>query len=324
MPTTTVNAPGSFAQSQTAGLGQSHIFAAQRVQLALMDTLSFRATGMISLRGDLAGTGSDTLRMTEIDGVGFGVRFSAMGSETDAVDPSTFTLGYSEVTVAQYGLSHAQTFHDQVLSRDAGYGLADMVRLVPCSVEATLRYLACVAGSGISGVIGSATTPLDVDAWLALSTGVRETSGAAALGAPRATLAPQQLTQLIEAFRAEPAYGESIAEFASVQGLTAPFVPNLAGLGIDVVLTDDVQQSGGAYQGFAGSPGFMGWARASTDRILPLGAVGAMYMPEVGLIIVPITDGHGNSTAQYVAYMWCGVAVGSANLSYQTRIRSVV
>lgn len=321
---TTLAAPITGSATAAAGLGYSYIFAAERAALALQDRVDFASLGLVSLRGDVAGSGSDTLRITEIDNVGFSRRFSAMGSETDPLSPQSISMAYSDVTVAQYSLAHSQTFNSQVIDRRMGHDIRSLMGMVPDSWAATVRYQACVAGAAISGVIGSATTELDVDSWLALAAAVRETPGAAALGAPRVTLAPQQLTQIIEAFRSEPAYGNSVADFTSVQGLVGQVVPNFAGMGMDVVTTADVVQSGGAYQGFAGSPGFMGWARASTGNIQLTGVVNPMYLPDFGLVVAELASSVPNSVALYGAWLWMGIAVGSSNLFYSTRVRSVV
>lgn len=320
----TIASPISNAQTGAANLGYDYIFAQERANLALQDRIDFAALGLVSLRGDVAGSGSDTLRITDIDNVGFSRRFSAMGSETDPLSPQSIALAYSDVTVAQYNLAHSQTFNSQVIDRRMGHDLRALMMMVPDSWAATVRYLSCVAGAGITGILGSATTELDVDTWLALMAAVRETPGAAALGKPRASLAPQQLTQLIEAFRSEPAYGNAVSDFVSIQGLVGQVVPNFAGLGVDIVTTPDVVQSGGAYQGFAGSPGFMGWARASTGNVQLTGVVSPMYLPDYGLVIAELASTVPNATALYGAWLWLGIAVGSSNLFYSTRVRSVV
>lgn len=324
MPTTTILSPATQAAIQAAGLGPNVVFGITRAMMAMQDRMDPSALGIIGLRGDAAGTGTETIRVTDIDDVGFSRRFTALGTETEAVTPSPMTLGYADVTVGLYGLSHSQTLHSQVIDRAMGHDIMSLMAMVPDSWVATVRYLSCVTGAGISGTVGSTTAALDVDAWLALGTYLRELPGSTALGMPRATLAPQQLTQLVDAFRSEPAYQTSVADFTSIQGIVGQMAPNFAGLGIDIATTPDVTQSGGAYQGFALAPGGIGWARASTAGVLPTGVVSPIYMPEIGVLIAPLASSMPNATALYVAWLWLGLALASTQTHAQKRILSVV
>jgi hypothetical protein len=324
MPTTTINPPSTFAQHETAGLTYSYVLARQALLEALMDKLDPIATGMVSLKGDVAGTMSDTIRIREVDDIGFARRFSALANSTDGISASAFTLGYTEVSVGIYGLAHEEDFHGQVLGSNGGVSLDDLIRNVPGSLLATLRYLACVTGATISSTVGSASTYLSVDDALDLATEIRSTPGAADNGPIRVTTDPAAIDKLIRSARTEPAFQNSAADFAALLGIKAGQIyPNLLGLGMDWLGTDDTQQSGGGYQGFAASFGGVGWARASTGAIRPSGMGRAMYMPEFGLFIQEIDRGE-NGKARYEARAWLGTALGSSNVFFQRRLISKV
>lgn len=318
---TTIAPPVDFAQTQ-GDLGLDYIFTAERIQLELQDKLDILGMGTVPLLGDLAGSGTDTLRVTQVGSVGWSRRMASMGSETDTITASPITTGYVEVAIGMYGLAHEETYQQQVLSREPGISLEALEAMVPLSWLSTFRYLVCVEGATFATIVGGAATQLSVDDWIDLITAHNETLGGE--GNPGSTLAPQQMTQLVASFRTEPAFQNLAADFAAMQKVgNMQIKPNFAGLGIDVALTDDVQQSGGAYQGFSMTPGGIGWARASTSSIRPHVAGVGMYLPEFGVFVERIGKGE-QGKARYEARSWLGVNSGSSDVFVQRRVRSVV
>lgn len=322
--TTTINAPATQTQMDSAGVTYSYVFARQALLMAMVDMIDPIGTGMVALKGDLGGQDTDTLRITEVDDIGWARRFTALTGETDTITASPYTLGYTEVTVGMYGLSHEDSYNRQVLSSGAtAVSLDQLIASVPASFLATLRYSACVTGATISASVGSAVRTLDVDDHLDLATAIRGTPGAASRGVVRCTLDPTQLDNLVRSYRTEPAFSTNAQSFADITRIIPGQVyPNFAGVGIDILTTDDVQQSGGAYQGFAQSPGGIGWGRASTDRIRPSGAGRALYIPEFGLFLQEHDRGE-QAKARYDARAWMGTALGSTNVFFLSRVLSI-
>jgi hypothetical protein len=315
---TTIAPPISFSATNP-DLGYDYVFAAQQILMELQDSLPLVSMGTVPLVGDLAGSGSDVLRVTEMGNVGFSQRMAAIATEDGTITASSITTAYTEITIGQYGLAHEETFASQILGREKGVSLDALVAQVPNSWIATHRYLVCVEGATFGTIIGSATAALSVDDWIDLTNASNETLGSMA---PSAVLAPQQVSQLTDSFRTEPAFqslAASFAELKRVQGMQMR--PNFAGLGVDIAMTDDVVQSGGAYLGFAMSPGGIGWARASTNSATPQGTT--LLVPEFGLLIVRVNKDE-NAKARYEARAWMGVNSGSSNVFFQRRIRSVV
>jgi hypothetical protein len=224
-----------------------------------------------------------------------------------------------------HGIAHEDTWNRQVLaSGNQGVTIEQLIAMVPDVFRSTLRYKACVTGATISAVVGSATRSLDVDDHLDLITAIRTQLGAAARGRVRATLAPQQLDELARAYRTEPAFQASVEAFGALaQVAPGQVYENFAGAGVDIMISDDVVQSGGAYQGFAVTPGGIGWVRASTNKIVPTGMGRAYYVPEYGLFIIEI-DRSDNQKSRYHAIAWVGTALGSSSVYFQTRVRSKV
>lgn len=321
MPTTTINAPLTHTQVATAGLSYDHVLEMAEFALAMQDALDPVQTGLIGLRGDVAGSMSDTIRVGDVDDIGLSRRFTALASETDAIAPSVLTLGYSEVTVGLYGLAHEESYQGQVLGTNRGVSLTRLMAEVPNSARATLRYLMCVAGATISATVGSDSTTLSVDDALDLATQIRSTPGASNRPV-RVTTHPLAVDHLLRSARTEPAFQNSAADFGQLLGITpGQLRRNLLGLGMDWYDTEDVVQSGGGYQGFAVGEGGMGWARAGTAAIRPSGTGRAEYMPEFGLFMEEIARG-ANGVAAYNARLWVGVALGSSNVHFQCRVKS--
>ena len=318
---TTVAAPVSFAGTQ-GDLGLDFTFAAAAMQVELQDQLDLMSLGVVPLVGDLAGSGTDTLRVTHMGNVGFSRRMTAMATETDTITASSITTGYTEVSIGMHGVADEETYQNQILSRSPGVSLAALEAMFPQTWLSTWRYLVCVEGATFGTIIGSATAALTLDDWIDLVTAHNETLGST--GAPSAVLAPQQHTQLVASARTEPAFQNLASDFSAMQRVNQiQRHPNFLGLGIDIALTDDVVQSGGAYLGFSMTPGGIGWARASTSSITPhIPGVG-MYLPEFGAFIERIAKGE-QGKARYEGRSWIGVNSGDSSLFVQRRVRSVV
>ncbi len=318
----TLGGPRTFAQDQSAGIGYDYVFAQTGIQIELQDSLDALALGVVPLFGDVAGTGTDTLRITRVGGVGFAQRMTELASETSRVTPSTYTAGYTEVAVALHGIGYEDTYSGQVLNRPgSGMTLEELKTRFPQNWLATFRYKLCVLGSGFATVFGTAGTVWTMDDELDLLAHFSETLGAS--GLPTSVRDPAQVTQLREAARAEAAL-KFESPFKEIQ--RANFMQDLGdflGLGMRIVQTNDVQQSAGDYQGFAMAPGACGWARASTGTIRPKQAEGAMYVPDFGAFI----ENSGESDQQqtgWKALSWFGLAESSSTLAPRARIRSLV
>lgn len=322
MSTTTINAPVSWGQTQSI-LGQSYIFAAERIRLAMMDEFDPRQLGVIRMVGDLAGSGSDVVRVTHVDDIGFAERMTALAAENSTVAPSAMGLGYTTVTIGGYGMRREETWKNQILSAPGrGVTLEELQSFVPGTYLSTLRYLVATAGAGISASLGTTGTDLDLDTYLSLVASFREQIGSQRYGRPVGWLDPHQISQIADSFRSEPAYASLAMDFKEIQALgPSQVLQNFAGLGIDLAYTNDIVQSGGAYQGFVITPGAVGMVRASTAAVTPSGP--AMYIPEFGLILVK-TGEDESRTAAWEATAYMGVALGDTSVFHQTRLISQV
>ena len=305
-----------ITHGQTEGItGYSYVFAEQEIRESFKDRFDAVQMGLVSLWGDVAGTGSDTLRVTYIDGTGLDVAMDALANENSSITPKNVVLDYSELTVAQYGIGYSDTYMQQALSREPAVSLDALKAKAPGNWIATIRNLACTVGAGFTSVtVGDTSSDLSIDDMIDLQTVFSEKLGSTERGLPIVTLSPQQVTQLRASAAANAAYKNSIAEFASVIGygsVSSNEQPNFLGLGYALAQTDAVTTSGGAYRGFAISPGAIGWGRASTTPIRTANPAGTIYIPEFGLIVEEIVTGAAQATREWQARAMIGVAAAT-------------
>lgn len=320
---TTLNSPQGFSNGgndlNAAGLTLSYLVG--QLDMAMQDKLSPIATGMVQLKVDFAGKGTDTLRIPFVDGVGFSKRMSSLAAENSTITASSFTTGYSAVTLGMYGLGHGFTQRSRILAQPGtALQLTDLIAKIPDSFLATLRYLSCVSGATIGTNIGSASAALSEDELYALAAAMISTSGSENRGNPLVTLHPEQINQLRTSLRSSPAFIQNLNAY--LQAAAAPgsnrFV-NFMGLGFDVQKTSDVVVDTGVYQGFAVAPGGIGYAVASTSALandIPAAAE-PMFLDEYGLVINRTFAGLASATNGYEARAHVGVALGDSTVFLQ-------
>ena len=326
----TIGAPASFNVSgndyNAAGLVKA--FELTGLEMAMMDKLDPIANSIVQLKVDFAGRGTDTLRIPYVDNVGYSRQMSSLASEVATITASTLTTGYSTISIGLYGLAHTTTQKAEILMQPGTVlNLQQLMALVPDSFLGTLRNLACAQGAAISTAIGSASVALGEDDIYALAAAMVETPGSTDRGAPLVILAPQQMTQLRTSLRSSPAFIQNLQAYLGAAGAPAGTIfRNFMGLGFDVMTTEDVDTSGGAYQGFAFAPGGIGYAVASTSRLaasMPAAAE-AMFLDQYGLVINRKLDGLTAATNGYEARAYVGCALGNSLVYFQRRLISVV
>lgn len=309
----TITPPFQFADTRVQ-IGHSFLFAQEGMKIELQDRLDVAAMGVISLRGDVAGSGTDTLRITDIGNIGYSLPFTALASETDTVADSPIDLGFETVTVGTFGLGQSETYSEQLFSREPMVLLDQLKAFIPQSWSRTFRDQVALTGSGITLAVGSATTDLSVDDHLDLVTVYRIAVGNSM---PMAFLDPTQIDQLLRSYRNEPGFQNAAEVFSGLleardgSSPDAQIYRNVGGLRIDMAVTDSIVESGGAFQGFAFPQGGIGWAVGSTIPITPANPDRAIKIPQFGLLIEEDTDGTSQTTRRYRATSWMGFALGS-------------
>ena len=312
--------PPALASAVNAEVGFAYTFAQIAIQRRLEDALNVQAAGLVRLVGDAAGSGSDVIRVTNIGGVGYNLAMSALASETAAITPSPFDLGYSTVTIADYGLAFEESYKAQILGREPAAMLDALVQTMPESFLRTLRDLTATTIAGFSTSVGSSGAALEMDHLLDLLAAFRENPGA---GQPVVMLHPKQVSDLVDSIRSETTLSLSVSEFGGVQGLQggAQTIRNFAGLGIDINMSTSVTTSGPDHVGGGYSAGGIGYAVGSTAGVRARG-IDAIRIPEFGTIVTFPSSSSTNGKETAEARSFLGVAAGSSDVFVQRKILS--
>jgi len=312
--------PPALASAVNNEVGFAYTFAQIAIQRRLEDALNVQAAGLVRLVGDAAGSGSDVIRVTNIGGVGYNLAMSALASETAAITPSPFDLGYSTVTIADYGLAFEESYKAQILGREPAAMLDALVQTMPESFLRTLRDLTATTIAGFSTSVGSSGAALEMDHLLDLLAAFRENPGA---GQPVVMLHPKQVSDLVDSIRSETTLSLSVSEFGGVQGLQggAQTIRNFAGLGIDINMSTSVTTSGPDHVGGGYSAGGIGYAVGSTAGVRARG-IDAIRIPEFGTIVTFPSRSSTNGKETAEARSFLGVAAGSSDVFVQRKILS--
>jgi len=321
MPDTTLTLPVSFAQTQTP-VGYDYIFAAERIRMALTDKMDMMGTGVVRLVGDLAGSGSDTIRVTHVDGIGWAADLTALASETDTLPELSPVVGYSTVTGGWYGAQHSETYGERILARPDVQGALSVEAVgarMPETWLATFRASVCTTGATIGTAIGAVGTNLSVDDCIDFVNAYNEQDGVET--PPVVTWHPVQWSQLGDSARSEPAFQNAVSDFSEVLGTRASRkVPNVLGLGFAANMTSDVTTSGGGFVGFGVQQGGIGYA---VSRVSPINSTNpSVYVDQFGLIVEQVGTDADQGIRKVLARAFFGVGLGDDSVFFQRRILS--
>jgi len=316
----TLNAPIRHADSESV-LGQSFDYLGLAVLQQLTERFDVLTGPMATFLGDLAGSGSDTLRIRNATGYGYAGNFTAMATETQAITASSITAAYDSFTVSRNGIAYESTFQRDALASD-GITIDALAQSIPEAWASLLRSKVCTVGAAFSTNKADAAATLDVDDMINLRAGFEETAGfdLSVHGNPFVMLHPVQISHLRSSIRSETALQmpdafDAYQRIQSATGLRFRF------LDMDVYGSADVSLSGGDYYGFSSVRGGIGFVVASTANIAVPTGVDAVRVPEFGLLITKSADG-SQAYNRVDANAWLGVAAASATVAPQFLMQS--
>lgn len=314
----TAIAPPSRQSTLVTDYGFAYVYAEQELRVALAEKLD--VLPFLQLHGDLSGSGSDTMRITFVDGIGWAEAFTALASEDQAITPTGFTTGFDTVTIARHGLGKAGTYTSEILSRQPEILLTQLKSKVPESVAKTYRELLMTSGAGITASVGAVTTAWDVDDHIAMLTHFTETEGYDG-GRITAFFHPEQISDFRDSLRSEPSqmFPMQFEDQQAAKGSGFLFTMN----NVDFYQSFDVNQAGGGHQGFAFGAGAFGRAVGGTAGLQVENPATAIIIPEAGLVIEERTDGGQNATRSWFANLYTGVGRADPTVVPQVRCLSI-
>lgn len=318
----TIVAPANFAQQQ-ATVGFSYVFAAEKIRQEIVEKLNVLQLGLVMGVGDLAGSGSDVIRITRYGGIGFAEQMTAMADETEAIAATGHTVNNDTVTIGRYGLAKEETYQNQILGRAEALGLDDMAAKAPNSFLASLRSLVAVSGSTFASGVGVSGAAYTYDDELDLISSFHETEGFEAEMGVVSIRHSEQYTDYRASVRNEPGLQDDSALQRALQGLGQGSDPSSFDfLGIKNHSSTDVPTSAGDHVGCAYVPGAIAWVVASTMSVQPEDPSKTLWVPEFGLVIERKSTSEV-ATAKFVSNAWFGVNNLDATLFPQFTITSI-
>lgn len=271
----------------------------------------------------IGGGGSKTLRRGNYAALGANAA-AALTGETGAVVDISRTIGDDDLTVAAYGFGVGATFDQMIFSRAAVAqlnSLDEVMMSIPGVANTTARGLMATAGSGITASVGSATYRVSVDTMIAAQANFNGQYTPGPVGAPRGMFHSTAIEHLRDSMRAEPTFVQSGAAMG-IQGFDqSAIMPNFGGFGVDIVKTDDVVDSGGAYQNFIADPGAMSLGVGNTGLVnLPQNTAFIMAIPLVGALVLQDLTRIDQRTARYIIVLYQGASIRDSAVFRQVKV----
>lgn len=320
---TAISAPSTHAQLDSAGATYAFWFAQQAIEQALAERLNALDAGLARFYGDLTGSGSDTLRITSVDNIGWAEAMSAPG-ETSAVSATGYDVVNDDITVARYSLEKTQSYMNRALLRSGGIDLDTLVSSIADSWFATLMTLVCSTGATISTSKGTTNTAWTVDDEISLVSGFMLTEGYA--GGAVTVRHPEQYEDLRASLRTEAAYKFPEA-FAATQTTAGVGFGRPGGgldnwLGLNNFMSHKVNQSSPDHVGFAYGPGGIGFATADMGLADVNNPAQSIRVPQYGLV-VEISSNPSTGVSKATANCLLGVALRDTTVAPQFKLLSV-
>jgi hypothetical protein len=267
------------------------------VSLLLADRASLRNHPAIVNYGNIAGSGSETIRvpLLGIDG------YDLMASTNEATAPSSATaLTYlaPEITVARFALQRAISDLAQMTNGGGGPSLDILVQDFAGAFDMTVTSQICALFGSFSNSVGTSTVDLSVDDFFAAVFQLEQSN---VTGKPVAVLAPVQISDLQNSIRQEGGALQYIpATQAMLESKGQGFVGEFAG--VDLFKSDKVATSTGR-QGGMFVRGAIGYAEGSMTAPAMLGS----QVQANGPVVIDIDRSFGDTT-DLIGNAYFGVA----------------
>lgn len=272
----------------------------------LMDSVSIRTSGFVPLVGDVAGTGSLTIRQRYLDAIGWGLSMTAMAAENTAITASALTATVEDVAVARYGIGWNNTYTNQVVAAAGEVTMDVLAAYNVLSYEAAwmdalaTAIQAAATDSGTSGVDCSFDDVLDATYYFDLLEGMP--------GALLGLIHGQQKIDLKESMRNEQAFQFPEPTKELLSGAGGPGFWTVI-CGIAFYVSTRVAASGGNRHGCIMAPGAFIWAKGGTGSIVPANPANTVNLADQG-IITEFTGTPGSATSTVYTNAFFGIDGG--------------
>lgn len=303
----TVTSPLTHAQFDGGAIQFRQAFGLlrQAILMRLQERASLRQAGALLPLGDLAGSGSDTVRTRYYNGIGWGATMSSV-SETATPSRASITAEVEDVQVGRFHIGFSQTYQDVILRSPGELDLMAIADELLNTWEATWMALVASTITAAAADYGTSGADMTFDDFLDVIGYYRTLDGFD--GPLFGMLHGQQLHDLSNSMRAEPGFQmpEVLTNAFQVRGAGFQFDM----MGASIYQSNRVTSSGGNRHGAFFGNGAMAWAVAGTGALAPHVEDGSrtQLVPELGLIVE--RDNSANGAALTLdANAWLGMDI---------------
>lgn len=280
-------------------------------RMILADMASIRNSGALMFAGDVAGVGSDSLRLRYAD---WGAA-QPFASAVDGADVAATAITEStvDVTVGRYALRYDLTDLAVFSGLGADIDPFSIAQKMAYSAEARLNSIITATFASASNSVGTSGVDMSVDDWFDAMFFLQNQSND---GDFVAVLHPQQLNDLQDSLRSESnnsmAFNPATAEMLKIKG------QGYAGtlMGIDIFKSSYVTEAAGNKIGAMMSRGAVAYA-IGTPR--PLAGAGAEIRPAGTPVVVAFQRDESKGLTEIVGHLYAG-----ASLTEDDRIVKIV
>lgn len=281
------------------------------VRMILADMASIRQSGALMFAGDVAGVGSDSLRLRYADW-GAAQPFASAADGAD-VSATAITESTVDVTIGRYALRYDLTDLAAFTGLGADIDPFSIAQKMALSAEARMNSIITATFAAAANSVGTSGVDMSVDDWFDAMFFLQNQSND---GEFVAVLHPQQLNDLQDSLRSESnnamAFNPATAEMLKIKG------QGYAGtlMGIDIFKSSYVSQAGGDRVGAMMSRGAVAYA-IGTPR--PLAGAGAEIRPAGTPVVVAFQRDESKGLTEIVGHLYAG-----ASLTEDERIVKIV
>ena len=276
----------------------------REIHALLTDQMSMRTSGGIDFMGDVAGMGSDTLRVRYAGLDGFN-SFAATALENTDVAETALTDASTDIAVVRAALRY--DIGDLANLTGVPGADVDPFRLAQSMVGSFEQYFNALVGDAIDSAtasVGATTVNLSVDNWFEAMATLEVSS---VPGPYWAMISAQQLADLRQSLRSE---NNALQERMDIQKSMELFGPGFAGniLGVNVYTSSDLNTANAGADQVGGMWGqnAIGFA-IGTPR--PLAGAGGEVRAAGTPVVVEFQRDASAALTEVVGHAYCGVSL---------------
>jgi hypothetical protein len=276
----------------------------REIHALLTDQASMRTSGAISFMGDVAGMGSDTMRVRYAGLDGYD-SFAATAAENTDVSETALTDASADIAVVRAALRY--DIGDLANLTGVPGADVDPFRLAQSMVGSFEQYFNALVGDAIDSAtasVGASGTNLSVDNWFSAMAALEVAS---VPGPYFAILYPQQLSDLKQSLRSE---NNALQEMTATQDLMKIFGQGFVGnfLGVNTYVSTDVNTANAGADSVGGMFGekAIGYA-IGTPR--PLAGAGGEVRAAGTPVVVEFQRDASAALTEIVGHAYCGVSL---------------